>query len=229
MAYDEKTAQRLRRTLAGRGDVVEKKMVGGLSFIVNGSMCCGVTGSALMIRVGPEGRQRALGQPHVRLMELGGRPLAGFVCVEPAGYKTDAALRSWVQQGINYISGIPKDSGGAPSPRPRVPEGAAADRRFATLVDALTGKRGVTPGSGQRGFGSGALQVNGRIFAMVTRGDLVLKLPARRVAELVAARHGSAFDAGKGRRMKEWVALAPDNRRWRSLAEEARTFVAQES
>jgi len=64
---------------------------------------------------------------------------------------------------------------------------------------------------------------------MVTRGNLVLKLPARRVAELVAARHGSAFDAGKGRWMKEWVALAPDNRRWRSLAEEARTFVAQES
>jgi len=229
MAYDEKTAKRVRRTLAGRANVVEKRMVGGLSFIVNGSMCCGVTGSALMIRVGPEGREPALRQPHVRPMELGGRPLAGFVCVEPSGYKTDAALKSWVQQGIDYISGIPKDSRGAPSPRPRVPEGTVVDRRFATLVRALTGKRGVTLGSGKRGFGSGALQVNGRIFAMVARGELVLKLPARRVAELLAARHGSAFDAGKGRQMKEWVSLAPDNRRWWSLAEEARAFVAQDS
>jgi TfoX/Sxy family transcriptional regulator of competence genes len=226
MGYDEKTAHRLRRMLAGRADVVEKRMVGGLSFIVDGSMCCGVTRNALLIRVGREGRERALRQPHVRSMELGGRPLSGFVRVEPAGYKTDAALRSWVQQGIKHISGIPKESGGAPSRRPRVPEGGA-DRRFATLVSALSGKRGVSLGSGKRGFGSGSLQVNGRIFAMVKGRELVLKLPARRVAELVASRDGRPFDAGKGRPMKEWVALPPDSSRWRTLAEEARAFVAQ--
>lgn len=226
MAYDEKTAQRLRRTLAGRADVAEKRMVGGLSFVVSGRMCCGVTGNALMIRVGPEGRDRALRQPHVRPMELGGHRLAGFVCVEPAGYKTEAALRSWVQQGIDYISGRRKGSENAPPPRTK-PRGGAVDRRFAILVNTLTGKRGVTLGSGKRGFGSEALQVDGRIFAMVTRGQLVLKLPAGRVAELVAAGHGSPFDAGKGRPMKEWVALTPSNRRWRLLAEEARAFAAQ--
>lgn len=81
MGHDERTAERVRRILSGRRDVVEKKMVGGLSFIVNGSMCCGVTGTALMVRVGPEARERALAQPHVRPMEFTGRPLAGFVCV----------------------------------------------------------------------------------------------------------------------------------------------------
>ena len=197
MAYDDMTAKRVRRALAGRADVVEKRMVGGLSFIVNGSMCCGVTGSALMIRVGREGRELALRQPHVHPMELGGRHVAGFVCVEPAGYKTDATLKSWVQRGIDYISEIPKGSGGAPSPRAQVRGAATSDRRFTTLVSAMTGKRGVTLGSGKRGFGSGALHVNGRIFAMATRGELVLKLPAGRVAELLAARHGNAFDSGK--------------------------------
>lgn len=116
-----------------------------------------------------------------------------------------------------------------PSPRPRAPERGAAERRFATLVSALTGKRGVTVGSAKRGFGSGTLQVNGRIFAMVAGDRIVLKLSAARVAELVAAGYGSWFDAGKGRPMKEWVALAPDTRHWRSLADEARAFVTQDS
>jgi TfoX/Sxy family transcriptional regulator of competence genes len=104
-----------------------------------------------------------------------------------------------------------------------------ADQQFATLVRTYKTQRGVTVGSGKRGFGSDALQVNRRIFAMVTRGQLVLKLPAARVAELVATGEGTAFDAGKGRPMKEWIALDTGNRRWKSLAEEARAFVARAS
>ena len=100
MGYDEKTAERVRRTLSGRGDVVERKMVGGLSFMVNASMCCGVAGAALMVRVGQEARERALAEPHVRPMEFAGRPLAGFVYVDPGGYRTDAALAKWIQRGI---------------------------------------------------------------------------------------------------------------------------------
>jgi TfoX/Sxy family transcriptional regulator of competence genes len=103
--------------------------------------------------------------------------------------------------------------------------GSTADERFASLVEAMDGHGGVEIGAARRGFGSGTLQVNGKIFAMVTRGDLVLKLPARRVAELVASGQGKPFDAGKGKPMKEWVALAEENDRWRALAEEARTFV----
>ncbi|MHB8620706.1 MAG: TfoX/Sxy family protein [Chloroflexota bacterium] len=97
MAYDEKAAERVRRALAGRADVVEKRMVGGLSFMLNGRMCLGITGTALMVRLGPEARERALRQPRVRPMELAGRALASFVCVEPEGYRADAALESWVR------------------------------------------------------------------------------------------------------------------------------------
>lgn len=98
----------MRRFLSGRSDVVEKRMVGGLSFMVNGSMCCGVTGTALMVRVGPEGRERALAQPHVRPMKFAGKPLAGFVCVDPAGYRTDTALATWVRRGIDFVSTLPR-------------------------------------------------------------------------------------------------------------------------
>jgi TfoX/Sxy family transcriptional regulator of competence genes len=104
-----------------------------------------------------------------------------------------------------------------------------ADQQFATLVRSYESKRSVSLGSGKRGFGADALQVNGRIFGMVTRGRLVLKLPASRVAELVAAGDGTPFDAGKGRPMKEWVVLSSGNRTWQSLAEEARAFVARAS
>jgi hypothetical protein len=107
LGYDASTAERIRRLLAGRSDVVEQKMVGGRSFLVNGRLSCGVTGTALMIRVGPEARARALTQPHVRPMLFGRRPLAGFVCVDPAGFPTDAELEAWVKQGIDFASTLP--------------------------------------------------------------------------------------------------------------------------
>jgi TfoX/Sxy family transcriptional regulator of competence genes len=102
--YDAKVAERVRRFFAGRSDVVEKRMVGGLSFVVNGSMCCGVSGSALMVRVGSEARDHALAQPHVRPMKFGDRALAGFVLVDPQGYRTDKALRAWVKRGLDFVS-----------------------------------------------------------------------------------------------------------------------------
>ena len=107
MSYDPAAAKRVRRLLSGRDDVVEKKMVGGLSFLVNGNMCCGVTGTALMVRVGADGREQALREPHVRPMLLGGRVLSGFVCIEPAGYTADDALASWVRRGLDFVSALP--------------------------------------------------------------------------------------------------------------------------
>jgi TfoX/Sxy family transcriptional regulator of competence genes len=98
---------------------------------------------------------------------------------------------------------------------------------YADLVEALSGVDGVTLGSGRRGFGAGALQVDGRIFAMLSHGRIVLKLPRERVAALVSKGDGMPFDAGKGRPLKEWVAL--DGRhveQWLTLAREARAFVA---
>jgi TfoX/Sxy family transcriptional regulator of competence genes len=102
------------------------------------------------------------------------------------------------------------------------------EERFGALVGALAGKDGVALGTGKRGFGSDALQVGGRIFAMVTSGRVVLKLPRERVRDLIEAGKGAPFDAGKGRPMQEWVALeAVDWDDLLQLAREARGFVSR--
>ncbi len=101
-----------------------------------------------------------------------------------------------------------------------------AARSFESIKEALSGRDGVTVGAG-RGFGSGALKVDGRIFAMLSQGRLVLRLPAPRVAELIGNGSGGVFDAGKGRPMKEWVALQDDPARCLALAEEALAFTRQ--
>lgn len=106
MGYDEKSAERVREILSGRQGVVEKRMIGGLSFMVNGNMCCGVTSEGLMVRVGQEARESTLAQAHVRPMEFGGRSLAGFVLVDPEGYHGDAALAAWVQRGVDFASSL---------------------------------------------------------------------------------------------------------------------------
>ena len=107
MRYDPEAAGRVRRLLSGRDDVAEKKMVGGLSFLVNGNMCCGITATDLMIRVGARDREQALREPHVRPIQLGGRTLSGFICVEPAGFAAEDALTGWVQRGLDFVSGLP--------------------------------------------------------------------------------------------------------------------------
>ena len=107
------------------------------------------------------------------------------------------------------------------------PSRSVAEQRFASLVASFAGDDAVAVGGGSRGFGSGALQVGGRIFAMVSGDRLVLKLPRQRVDELLGNGHGLPFDAGKGRPLREWVALADRPEvPWAELAREARTFVA---
>jgi hypothetical protein len=101
-----------------------------------------------------------------------------------------------------------------------------AGERYGDLVRAFTGRPGVSQAG--KGFGSSALKVGGRIFAMLSsRGDFVVKLPRVRVESLVASGDGDPFDPGHGRVMKEWLALRPgSNLDWFSLAEEALFFVA---
>ena len=103
------------------------------------------------------------------------------------------------------------------------------DARFAALVEHFAGRPGVTPPEpGGRRFGASALTVDGAIFAMSQGGRLVVKLPAARVAELVADGDGVPFDTGGGRPMREWVAIPDgDADRWRELAEAALAFVAR--
>jgi len=104
---------------------------------------------------------------------------------------------------------------------------ADAQARFDRLVVAMREHDGVMLGSGRRGFGSGALQVNGRIFAMLSAGRLVVKLPPGRVASLIASGQAAPFDAGKGRLMKEWAVIQPGaDGLWLARAEEARAFVS---
>ena len=107
MSYDEKLAMRVRRVLADRDDVVEKKMFGGLCFMVNGAMCCGLTKSDFMVRVGPEKFDDALAQPHTRPMDFTGRPSKGMVYVAPEGLRTDAALARWVRRGLAFVAAHP--------------------------------------------------------------------------------------------------------------------------
>jgi hypothetical protein len=103
--------------------------------------------------------------------------------------------------------------------------GVPVEERFEDLVDELTGIDGVVPPRGGSGFGRSAVRYQGKIFAMLVRGSLVLKLPAQRVEELVAAGEGVHFDANKGTPMKEWLSLGPDSGRpWLPLAHEALDF-----
>lgn len=98
--------------------------------------------------------------------------------------------------------------------------------RFETLVAEFADLPGVIPPGATKGFGSGALRIQGRIFAMLVRGHLVVKLPAGRVAELVDAGEGTFFDANKGTPMKNWLSLGADSTRdWSELAREALAFV----
>ncbi len=107
MAYNDITAQRVRRELLTQENVVERKMMGGLCFMLSGNMCCGVTGEALMIRVGPEAYPQWVGTPDVLPLEFAGRQPKGFVLVAPHGYRTDEAFVKWIQRSIDFASTLP--------------------------------------------------------------------------------------------------------------------------
>jgi hypothetical protein len=99
------------------------------------------------------------------------------------------------------------------------------EERYEDLVDELVGIPGVTPPRGGGGFGRTALRFDNKIFAMLVRGQLVLKLPAERIDALIATGAGVRFDANKGTAMKEWFSLGPDSRQpWLPLAREALDF-----
>ncbi len=108
MAYDERLAERIRTVLARRGRFVEKKMFGGVAFMVAGRMACGVVKKDLMARVGPAEHERALARPHARPMDFTGRPMRGFVFVAPAGLRTAAGLRAWVDRAVENAVSQPK-------------------------------------------------------------------------------------------------------------------------
>ena len=107
MAFDEGLAQRLREILAAREDVVEKKMFGGLAFMVSGNMCCGVLGEDLMARVGAAQYASLLQLPHARPMDFTGKPLKGFVYVGHEGIASDGDLAVWVGRCLEFTDSLP--------------------------------------------------------------------------------------------------------------------------
>ncbi len=107
MAFDEGTAQRLRDAFTHRRGVSEKKMFGGVAFMLRGHMCCGVVGDVLMARVGPDQYDAALTRPHARKMDFTGKPMNGFVYVDPPGFETDSALEDWIATCERFISTLP--------------------------------------------------------------------------------------------------------------------------
>ncbi len=106
MAYNLKLAERIRSQLDGV-PFVEKKMFGGVGFLLNGNMACGVNKDNLLVRVDPEKHNALLKKPHTKPFDMTGRPMKGWLVVEADGVKTDKQLSTWVKEGVEFASTLP--------------------------------------------------------------------------------------------------------------------------
>ncbi|HXM81036.1 MAG TPA: TfoX/Sxy family protein [Burkholderiales bacterium] len=107
MAYDEKLAERIRKRLGKRAGLTEKRMFGGIGFMLNGNMCCGVHGQEMIVRIDPEKTDQALSERHIRVFDLSGRAMKGWILVSPDGLSNDDALAKWVRSGTDYAATLP--------------------------------------------------------------------------------------------------------------------------
>ena len=106
MPYDDKLAERVRAALGKQEGLTEKRMFGGLSFMLRGNMCCGVLKDVLVVRVGPGGFEEALAEPHARPMGFTGRPMRGMVYVGPGGYRSDDDLAAWLKRAVDFARSL---------------------------------------------------------------------------------------------------------------------------
>jgi hypothetical protein len=107
MAYDQALAQRLRMALDGIPKLVEKKMFGGIAFLIRGNMACGVNGEQVIVRISPDRYAEALAQPFVRPFDMTGRPMKGWVVVEREGVHSQEDLQTWLQRGVDMAQSLP--------------------------------------------------------------------------------------------------------------------------
>ena len=107
MAYDELLAVRMRAALGPLDGLKEKKMFGGIGFLVYGNMACGVHKNELIVRVGPEKHKDALARPYTHVFDMTGHPMAGWVMVGPEGCATEKELNDWIQQGLAFARTLP--------------------------------------------------------------------------------------------------------------------------
>lgn len=111
MGYNEELAEKIRAILSGRRNVAEKKMFGGLAFMLGGKMSVGIAGDDLMLRVGAGQYEKALALPAARPMDFTGKPMKGFVYVGPAGWHKEVVLKKGVEMSVGYVSALPKKAG----------------------------------------------------------------------------------------------------------------------
>ena len=112
MAYDEDLAHRLRELLADEDGITEKKMFGGLAFLLHGHMSVSASGQGgLLARIDPAETEAVLAKPHVSLMEMRGRTMDGWVRVAPDGVKTKSQLAAWVRRSLDYVKTLPPKAG----------------------------------------------------------------------------------------------------------------------
>ncbi|HTP02130.1 MAG TPA: TfoX/Sxy family protein [Anaerolineales bacterium] len=107
MAYDEALAERIRTKLKGKRGLTETRMFGGVGFLVNGNMACGVIKQDMIVRLSPEESRKALKNAHVRAFDMTGRPMKGWYYVAPGGLKSDKALERWVEKAFSYARSLP--------------------------------------------------------------------------------------------------------------------------
>lgn len=108
MAYDEDLAGRIRELIAGQPGVTEKKMFGGLAFLINGNLSVSASGrGGLLLRVDPEQSDELLGRAHAHPFEMRGRSMQGWLRIEPEGVKTKRQLERWVAHGVSYARSLP--------------------------------------------------------------------------------------------------------------------------
>ena len=107
MAYSESVALRVRQVLGRRHDIVDKKMFGGVGFLLNGNMCVGIWKNSLIVRIDPESYEDALKEECVRKFDITGRPMKGWILVEPDGIESDDQLRKWIEQSLDFVVTLP--------------------------------------------------------------------------------------------------------------------------
>ena len=108
MAYDEALAERIRELLVPREAVTERKMFGGIGFMLAGNMACGVSsGGELIVRLDPEEYEKAVAEPQVRAFDMTGRPMRGWILVAPEGVESDEELAGWVDAGADFAASLP--------------------------------------------------------------------------------------------------------------------------
>ena len=107
MAFDEALADRIREILAPRAELTERRMFGGIAFMLSGNMACGVIGEDLMLRLDPADAERALAEDHVRPMDFTGKPMKGAVYVDSEGTAGEEDLAGWVDAGADFAASLP--------------------------------------------------------------------------------------------------------------------------